>query len=866
VRSSHSNVWVGLILFFLLTAGVARAQLNPVRTALNRLQSEKWESAHRLLRKSLQKDSSNLEAIYVMARWYFSPGNPHHQLDSASYYTNRALRRFDTLTLREKERVQKFPIDSVALYALRSTIDSVAFERAKKLNTEAGYIQYIRSFPNARQVPRAIELRDEVAFLEALKINTYQSFFDYLKRYPQSHHAQAAADRYEKLLFEEKTKDRRLASFKNFLRQYPDSPYAGMALKNIFEISTASGEIGAFQKFMEEYPHGPYARLARDILFHLYKEREETMPTDLLTDSLKNVSNLETHYWIPFLKNNQYGFMDATGREVLAPQFDHIREEYKCGPVKDDILFLPEGYYSRSGKYIAPSDARLHAIGLGYMMLERGECVQLIHKSGWQVIADCYEDFYAVGNHFIAAERQGSVTLFTLTGRALPLQGMEEAEEKEGLIILTRAGKKIINTVQQLAALADGHPFQHDMVFDQVRIVDRKLLLVSISGMEGILSSDLKYVVPLDRHSLTKTSFGLIVKQYQTVRLRGFSDELESKSWSHVFFFRDWLVLQQGGLKNLYHIPSRKLVEAGADSVWFDKSLVFLQTGPLRKVYITAARALDLPADSKIHFIPSRDSVQFFFHENKKKRVVFSLQSGAQIFTTEFDVLESLPAGYFIVSNGSKKGVVDLAGKLVVPVEMEAIVLSEQYLSLLKDKKFGLFDMVSRKLIRPVYERNVLWLDPNHVAVFKEGNYGVMNLDGKAITDFEYSEIVPWRDSLIWVKKNFQWVLWHYHQRKAVIDQIRNFSWIRNTREEKIIRMQRENYFGVMSNRLGIVIPPSFTEIINLGTADEPLYFTEKFIEEAGIYIVVYYNPQGVLIRRHAYEEEEYDRILCDEH
>jgi hypothetical protein len=63
-----------------------------------------------------------------------------------------------------------------------------------------------------------------------------------------------------------------------------------------------------------------------------------------------------------------------------------------------------------------------------------------------------------------------------------------------------------------------------------------------------------------------------------------------------------------------------------------------------------------------------------------------------------------------------------------------------------------------------------------------------------------------------------------------------------------------------------MVITPSFTEIINLGADDHPFYFTEKQVEEAGIFVVVYFDRAGKLVRKQAYEEEEYDRILCEDH
>ena len=80
---------------------------------------------------------------------------------------------------------------------------------------------------------------------------------------------------------------------------------------------------------------------------------------------------------------------------------------------------------------------------------------------------------------------------------------------------------------------------------------------------------------------------------------------------------------------------------------------------------------------------------------------------------------------------------------------------------------------------------------------------------------------------------------------------------------EKIAVYRQDNYYGVMSNQRGVIIEPTYTDILNLGTADEPLYFTEKFVEEAAIYVVIYYSDEGKQVRRQVFEEEEYGRIKC---
>jgi hypothetical protein len=200
-------------------------------------------------------------------------------------------------------------------------------------------------------------------------------------------------------------------------------------------------------------------------------------------------------------------------------------------------------------------------------------------------------------------------------------------------------------------------------------------------------------------------------------------------------------------------------------------------------------------------------------------------------------------------------------------VEMDAIILTDKnHLSLLKDKKFGLYDLRSKKYIKPVYERNLIPLDKKNLVVYRDGFYGVMGLDGKQVTEFDFSEVQPWADSIIWAKKDFQWKLVNYFTREVILDRVKDFNVISNTQEEKIARVHRENYYGIISNLNGVIVQTSFTEVINLGTADQPFYFTVKEVEEAGIFVVVYYDKQGKLVRRQAYEEEEYERIYCEDH
>ena len=96
-----------------------------------------------------------------------NPRYPRNHVDSAQVYSHTAIRLYSKLTNRDKERLRKFPLDSLILTKLQSKIDSAAFENAKAVNTEQSYIHFLILYTTAIQPQQAAELRDEAAFVDA---------------------------------------------------------------------------------------------------------------------------------------------------------------------------------------------------------------------------------------------------------------------------------------------------------------------------------------------------------------------------------------------------------------------------------------------------------------------------------------------------------------------------------------------------------------------------------------------------------------------------------------------------------------------------------------------------------------------------
>src|SRR5690606_34173454 len=98
-------------------------------------------------------------------------------------------------------------------------------------------------------------------------------------------------------------------SFRTFIKDYPQSPYRHEAELQVFEISTASGDADAFLAFMTDYPTSKLYNKARNIFYHIAQENNLSIPSNVLTDSLRTLIRLEQEYLVPVYREGKFGFM-----------------------------------------------------------------------------------------------------------------------------------------------------------------------------------------------------------------------------------------------------------------------------------------------------------------------------------------------------------------------------------------------------------------------------------------------------------------------------------------------------------------------------------------------------------------------------
>lgn len=851
---------------FLLSVLFSCSLQSPERAAVAHIEQRKWSAAESDLRRAFRKDTINVEAKFIYAQYFLSNGNPGFSADSARNYIQRAILDIGQSTPKQKERLQKIGIDSATLLLFKSRVDSAAFEYARQKNTVESYSLFITHYPLAIDHSKAIELRDEVAYLDALRKNTPAAFKNYVETYPTSRRVSDAEDRYEQLIYKEKTSSGNVEDYKSFLNQFPKSAYRNEAEKFIFEVSTSSGLIADYINFIRLYPNGSQSSKAKNILYYLMREAGMKRPSTFDNDSLRMLDERNKGYWVPFYKNGLYGFMNDDGVEVMGPQFESIDPSYLCGEITRDFLVTSSGVFSRSGALLL-TKTPTHAtdLGNGFLNLTDGTCRTIVHQSGFQVGDNCVEDARIIADQFIAVKKPKGWSVFAFNNKPLLTSVYEDITNVDKVVVLKRYGKKIVVRASQIAAVSATKPLDESLVFDDVRAWGEGNLWVKNGILEGVIGQDLKFIIPLERQVLMKTSFGFTSRIDTKVKVTGILPSLEADLYDEVHDYGDWLELISNGHSILYRVPQKKIVATNLDSVRIRNRVAFGLKGDSLNVYAGMSRLASFERSAPVTFIKSNDSIVYFWvPEKKNNKVVYEASQGKKLFTSEFEEIEVIGKDLFLFSKKNKKGVLRRDGKVVLPPEYEAIVQSpKQFLALLKSNKFGLYDIKSKKLIKPNYNRGVLPYSKNYFIAYKDG-YGIISASEEPVTGFDFEEIRYWNDTAAWVKKNFTWSIISIKDNSTRLSKIRSFQDVKDHDGEKIVRVQQDNYFGIVSNRKGVIIPPTFTEIINIGSEEKPFYFTEKHVEEAEIFVVIYYNSQGKLVRKQVYEEAEYEKIYCE--
>lgn len=861
------KVKVLILLLLFGTQVPCAAQFFAERSAEHNLARGKWEKAYGQLIKLKAKDSANAVVDFLLSQYYLQVGNRARQLDSANQFLKKSALNFQNASQKVRDRWKRFPLDSTQLQQTRARIDSMAFQRAADFNTVGGYEFFLFEYAGAAQEQLATELLHEVAYVNALRLNTSHAFYTYLQSYPGASRYADARMHYEKLLYQEQTVDKRLTSYREFVSNYPASSYRIDAEERILERMTAIGTRDSFRQFLQDYPASKIARKAGDILFHLLPEEErmEWLTRSLQEDSLLKQHTAKPLYLIPVLHQGEQLFLDDEGRVRFSVNISNIPESYWCGDIQEEVLVLGDRLVNVDGQVIRKLAAdEMDDIGNGFLLVSSKGCKRVVHKSGFTIADSCIQDARIISNQFLAMQKNDKWGIWSYTGMQLQPFQWDKISSHGQVVMLYRNRKVKLVTAAALALVADQEPLKLLDTYDSVQLWQHGLIWARAADFEGVLDQQLSIYVPFEKHLLTQRAHGIAGSLDS--RFTWYRNGKSIGTYRRIQEHANWIALKARGWR-LMHVADSLPAPRVFDSVYFAGPFAvgLWSDSLLIKDKAHDGVELTLKGNAKVEFISGQDSSYFLLVEQQGKSILYDYQLG-KVMPVSYDKILYAGEGLFIVHRKEHKGLINAEGKVILPVGYDAIgTVRNGQVSVLHAMKFGFFDIAQKRLIKPEYYKNPWAYTAELLVVFKQHGYGFVDWNNKPQSDFGFDEIIYWNDTTALVKKNKQYMLYNIKSKKVVMDGIQNYKHIRSDPKDQLIIVAHENGYGVIHNHRGVVIPLSYSDVVNLGTDEKPLYFTEKHVEEASLFVVIYYNYSGTMLRKEVYEADDYELVYCAE-
>jgi WG containing repeat len=834
------------------------AQLDPVRHAQNRLEKGKWEGARSLLDKAIKRDSASVDARYVYSQLFINDRYPSRNIDSANYYCRFATALFAKASEKERGKLRKFPLDSLALSVLKFKIDSSAFEVAQTANSEAAYTHFILEYDGASQIPKAIRLRDEAAFAQALSTNTFFAFQDFMAKYPNSHKAGDAKNKFDTLLYHASTKNKTLSEYQDFVRQHPDSPFYKEALSTIFEMITLPGTMESFEAIIKQYPGSAFANLSKKIIFHL---RLTTNQITKLPDSLQEMYPLRD--WIAFNQNGLWGFMDEHGKVKVQASLQDIHAKYFCQPLVEDFIQTQGTLIARNKAIISVGHySDVLDLGSGFLLAKSDSANFIIHKSGWKPLNTGVSEATIVSTRFLAIKVKSGWGLYSLCGRQILAPDYDKISELAGFILLTKLGSNFLVHPENVIDYSQGK--WDPAVGDDIKLMAKKYFWIRNGANEKVLDEKLNEYIPSAIQTISSTSVGMVVKKDESFSVIDWP-RLTNEQFISLQIAEPWMITRKLGEKpSLFYVPTQKLIQEEADSIWFDQTFATVQLNDSLKLWQSTNRTFTIPKSDKYLIRKGKDSTVYIIVLSKNRASVHNPTTFKKLFSTPYSDVQPVVNNFFLIKDKGKQGLINEKGKIILKPEYDAIVYANGLFSLLKSKKFGSYVPSSKKLIAPNFDSNLLPYSKGWIIARKENKLAFLKGDGTNHTAFDFDEIEYWSDTVALTKKAGKRSLYSIKRMKVEMDNIAKIQPLPTDRKEPIAIIRQNNRYGLIGNASGILIKPEYEEL-NYQLVNSVLIFIGIKPEIDGRVEFVHLHSSGQVIKRETLSSKLAYQLICDE-
>ncbi|MCF6359950.1 MAG: WG repeat-containing protein [Cyclobacteriaceae bacterium] len=834
------------------------------KRAQSLMEKQKYESAFDLLSNGLAKDTTSASIPFVLAKLYLVEEWPQHQLDSAFYFSVCSLHKYDLLDEKHLDRHIKDGFGKTRLLRLKKHIDSLVFEVVKQRGKETDYQKFIDRHTDASELDSAIYLRNEQAYLTASTINTLESYKRFLNKYLKAADWDKANANYQKILYTESTLNGRLQAYKAFVEAHPSSPYLGNAIDHIYDIEVGRNTISAILGFVMEYPNSAASFKAIGLLYHKHLAQTEAnsfadkYPKISISDSLLQVIKIQKKTMLPVWSGSYYQLIDLEQKVIIdslvSVDNTTIDRDFLAVETLSELALV-----SKSGDPFYESNSfSFEGEEQGFIFLkEKGRTI-IINKNtrmpnGSGGVVDGGEEANLV-EPFISYKANGFWGLKSITGLNVLGATYDSIWAENSLIFLSLKEKVSIIIPSLLYPALDKQSVDVTSPFTDYEWLTDRLLWVEKNEKEGLFTASLEVLVPLSKHQIDLAGKGWSVSKKGSIIVPEFS----SQSLTYYIENEGW---QIGHIKDSVIVKyNYKQVFAPTSASLLGSSAIIMHKADSAYVYLTDSIKFFKPLNHVVKPLLSQANEVCYYEviEGKSKTLINS--SGQKLDLNEYDKVIPLSSSFFQLERSNSIQLYSSSGQLLLDDIDGSSLINDSTISILKDQQFGIIQPRDSVLIEPRFAKKLVPISDSLWVVSSSKSSGLISSKGNQLVPLEFDDISVWTNGILFLKKDLKWHIYDIKNTQFVESGIVSYSSITRNGSPKIT-FQKGVGIGVFDSERGVVLKPTFTNIVLKGTTAEPYYRAEKYVEEAGLHIMLYYDMEGEQLFQNILDEVAYGAL-----
>lgn len=633
--------------------------------------------------------------------------NPFYQIDSSRAALLRSEAAYALLDAKGRSKMAALGVDTATIRAQKEHIGEIVWKQVVAVDRIGDYKDFILAYPGNSHLQEAIERRNALAFADARRLNTAAAYKDFITNYPDAKEAYGARSRLQESIYRDATQAGTLAQYEAFIHDHPESPYARDAQDKLMELSVPHGTVGEYAAFIHRYPNNPNVP---DAWRHMYDLYTRQLSVQSITQFLKDypdypfINELMNDYkvagltLVPFRQDGKWGYIDATGVERIKAEYEFAE------PFVHSQAQVGKGGHSgtinKLGKEVVPiiyDDVFDFKEGLAPVELNGKQGV--VDRNGNLVVAMEYDEVGEFDHGLAAASKDGKYGFIDGTGKVvIPFRYENAMHFNNGLAVVVQGGLSGVVDVKGDVAV----PCQYDWVEG---FLDPGITRVRKDGYMGMINrfGEAVLAVEHDHVGPINDSLALVIDKGKC----GYVDA--NGAWVIPQRFEaNALTVNMGDFHNgvARVLSGGKLGLVDTKGKWiFPAQYVDIgqmegNVVPVKKKnkWGYASRAYQTLAEAKYDQAWEMHSGYGRVASNGLFGLVDS--TGAETIKPRFKALSDVDGGALVATDDSGTGLVDVHGKVLVPLVFSSLVLEDHGLAkVTKGDRFGYVEVANDEFL-----------------------------------------------------------------------------------------------------------------------------------------------------------------------